>query len=35
MNLCLDIVDLGLHIDNGVGMSCCLKGGNFAVNGGP
>jgi hypothetical protein len=35
LNLCLHVVDLGLHIVNGVGMSCCFKGGNFAVKGGP
>jgi hypothetical protein len=35
LNLCLDVVDLDLHIVNGVGMSCCLKGSNIAMKGGP
>jgi hypothetical protein len=35
VNLCLDVVDLGLHIVNGVGMSCCFRGDNLAVKGDP
>jgi hypothetical protein len=35
MNLCLDIVDLGLHIVDGVGMFCLCRGDNPTVKGGP
>jgi hypothetical protein len=33
LNLYLDIVDLGLHIVNGGGMSCLFKGDNLGVKG--
>jgi hypothetical protein len=33
LNLCLDIVDLGLHIVNDVGPSCRFRGDNLAVKG--
>jgi hypothetical protein len=34
LNLDLDIVNLGLHVVNGVGLSC-VEGDHFAVKGGP
>jgi hypothetical protein len=35
LNLCLDVVNIGRRIINGVGLSCCFTGDNLAVTGGP